>query len=192
MKRFVILIVVFLMVVVNIYSQTEERRRGFYIDMGFGFGGINYLGDTNDFVDTLKEDASIRMTLDLDMITIGWALTQNLYLVGTVAGAGDGFFDSSFNQSQINTYLFGIGTRFYPLKKYLQLGLDLGLSKGITLYNKKIYVTENGFGGKLSVGYDFDSTMTGFSSIVGGSFMYSLIENESILSYMAFIKIVFK
>jgi hypothetical protein len=134
------------------------------------------------------------MTIDLSMLTIGWALTQNVYLVGNIAGVGDGYFDSQMNQSQISIAMYGIGTRYYPLpsKKHLQLGLDLGASRMGILSNNRTYNSEFGFSARTSVGWDFDSTMTGFAAILGGGLMLNVIEGDTSLSYALFFKILFK
>ena len=84
-------------------QEWEERRRGVYIDLGLGFGGMSYLGgDTKATADRFNETADMRMAIDLQLLTIGWALTQNLYLVGTLPAVGDAYFDAEMNQSQIN------------------------------------------------------------------------------------------
>ena len=173
----------------------QERRRGFYIDSGIGFGGISYFGgDTKTIADGFKSTADTHMTIDLSMLTIGWALTQNVYLAGTMAGVGDGYVDSQYSPSQISIAMYGIGTRYYPLpsKKHLQLGLDLGTSRMVILYKNTLYSTDFGFSGRLSVGYDFDSTLTGFTGILGGALMANIIESEASLSYAIYFKLAFK
>ena len=175
--------------------SAQERDRGIYIDLGLGFGGISYFGgDTKTIADGFNRTADIHITMDLNMLTIGWALTQNVYLVGTIASIGDGYFDSQMNQNQISIAMYGVGTRYYPLpdKKHLQLGLDLGASRMEILYNKKTYISDFGFSIRSSAGWDFDSTMTGFAAILGGDLRLNVIENDTSLSYALFFKILFK
>ncbi|MDR1030131.1 MAG: hypothetical protein LBL76_04595, partial [Treponema sp.] len=116
-KVFVVGLVLFLVSCSFVFAQERaERRRGFYIDVGLGFGGISYFGgDTKTTADRFNETTNRHITIDMSLLTIGWALTQNVYLVGTMSGLGDGYFDSEMNQSQINIAMYGIGTRYYPL-----------------------------------------------------------------------------
>ncbi|MDR2757841.1 MAG: hypothetical protein LBB78_00505 [Spirochaetaceae bacterium] len=173
----------------------QERKRGFYVDIGLGFGGISYFGgNTKTIADSFNKTANIHMTLDLSLLTIGWALTQNVYLVGTIAGVGDGYFDSQMNQSQLSIAMYGIGAKYYPLpsKKYLQLGLDLGVSTLGILQNNKTSTSDPGFSTRFSAAYDFDSTMTGFTGMPGGALMMNIIGNDVSLSYTLFFKLAFK
>jgi hypothetical protein len=176
-------------------QEREERKRGFYIDIGLGFGGISYFGgNTKTIADGFNETANTHMTLDLNILTIGWALTQNVYLVGTMAGVGDGYFDSQMKQSQLSVAMYGIGVRYYPLpnKKYLQLGLDFGPSLMGIVDNNETSYSDLGFSARFSAAYDFDSTMTGFTGIPGGALMMNIIESDVSLSYTIFFKLAFK
>jgi hypothetical protein len=176
-------------------QEREERKRGFYIDIGLGFGGISYFGgNTKTIADGFNETANMHMTLDISILTIGWALTQNVYLVGTMAGVGDGYFDSQMNQSQLTVAMYGIGARYYPLpsKKHLQLGLDFGAGRVGILDNTELSNSDLGFSTRLSAAYDFDSTMTGFTGMPGGALMLNMIENDVSLSYAIFFKLAFK
>ncbi|MDR1216587.1 MAG: hypothetical protein LBK25_07895 [Treponema sp.] len=181
-------------------QEREERRRGFYMDVGLGFGGASYFnGDTKAITDHFKETTDTRVTADFQFLTIGWALMQDLYLVGTISGIGDIYVDTQNNMiPMIAIETYGIGARYYPLpsKKYLQLGLDLGLSQMSILYDQNNqYITENsdvGFSGKLSAACDFDTTMTGFTALLGGALTMNIIENDTSLSYALFFKVAFK
>jgi hypothetical protein len=175
--------------------SAQERDRGIYIDLGFGFGGISYFDDdTKAMVDFFNSTADKHITMDFSILTIGWALTQNVYLVGNIAGIGDAYFDSQMNQSQISITMYGIGTRYYPLpsKKNLQLGLDLGASRMTVLRNKTRDNSDFGFSARTSVGWDFDSSMTGLALILGGDLMLNVIESDASLSYALFVKLLFK
>jgi hypothetical protein len=197
MKRsFLLGFLLFLVSASLVFAQErEERKRGFYIDIGLGFGGISYFGgNTKTIADGFNETANIHMTLDLSILTIGWALTQNVYLVGTMAGVGDGYFDSQMKQSQLTVAMYGIGARYYPLpsKKHLQIGLDFGASRVGILDNTELSYSDFGFTTRLSAAYDFDSTMTGFTGMPGGALMMNIIENDVSLSYTIFFKLAFK
>jgi hypothetical protein len=182
--------------------SAQERARGLYIDVGFGFGGIRYLGgDIKTIVDGFNKSADTQFTLDLTMLTIGGALRDTVYLVGTIAGVGDAYFDSEDNHNQITTAMYGLGIRYYPLpsKKHLQLGLGLGASGIQTTYDRKSDAPDTsedtsdiGFSERVSIGWDFDSTMTGLTAMIGGNVMLNIIEGETSVSYALFLKILFK
>jgi hypothetical protein len=176
-------------------QEREERKRGFYIDIGLGFGGVSYFGgDTKTIADGFDETATTHITLDMSFLTIGWALTQNVYLVGTVVGVGDAYFDSLMNQCQLSVFMYGIGARYYPLpsKKHLQLGLDVGASRVSILENTATSLSDLGFSARLSAAYDIDSSMTGFTGMPGGALMMNIIEGDVSLSYTIFFKLAFK
>ncbi|MDR0707193.1 MAG: hypothetical protein LBF60_04870 [Treponema sp.] len=196
MKRLFLFGLVFLSSFSLVYAQErEERRRGLYVDVGLGFGGVSYFGGgAKATADGFKETAEMRMTIDIQLLTIGWALMQNMYLVGTIPAVGDAYFDADMNQSQISVAMYGIGARYYPLpsKKYLQLGLDAGLSARSILSNNKEGDPGYGFSGRLSAAYDFDSTMTGITALLGGALMMNALEGDASLSYALFFKLAFK
>jgi hypothetical protein len=178
--------------------SAQERSRGLYIDLGFGLGGIHYLGgNTKKIAEDFNRTAEKHFTLDLSMLTIGGALQDNLYLVGTIAGVGDGYVDAQSNQSQITIAQYGIGLRYYPLpsKTHLQLGLDVSSSVMQITYDVKTnnsVMSDDGLSGKFSAGWDFDSTMTGLAAIAGGDVMFNIIEGETSVSYALFLKLVLK
>lgn len=196
-KQLVIIAVAFFACASFVCAQERaERRRGFYIDTGLGFGSIGYFnGDVKKRANEFNEAAKMgRITLDISLLTIGWALTQDMYLVGSIGGIGDGYFDSQMNQSQITVETYGIGTRYYPLpgKKYLQLGLDLGIGSISVAHRNATADSNFGFSGRLSAAYDFDSSMTGFTGLAGGALLLNAIENSASLGYTAFFKLAFK
>jgi hypothetical protein len=188
MKKWLFCIALFAFMAPQAFSQ----ERGFYIDAGLGFGGISYSGALGKFVDSVNKAADTRVTLDLDILTIGWAATENLYIVGTADRVADGFSDSDGNQFQIDILMFGIGTRYYPFERFLQLGLDLGVD---ILYMPAVPVpaiSDPGFGAKLFAGFDFDPSPTGFTGILGGSLILNIIGGEPILAYMVSFKLAYK
>jgi hypothetical protein len=180
-------------------DPAQERARGIYIDFGLGLGGIRYLGgDTQKIADGFNHTAKTRATVDLSMLTIGGALKDNLYLVGSIAGIGDGYFDEKMNQSQITIAMLGLGARYYPLasKKNLQLGFDLCASASQITYgeqtNKADVMSSVGFSQRASIAWDFDSTLTGLAVLAGGNVTLSTIEGDSSIAYTLFLKLVFK
>jgi hypothetical protein len=177
-------------------SSRPTVRRTFYIDIGLGLGGVSYFGDTGKFVDTVSNTAKSHITLDMSLLTMGWAVTQNLYIVGTINGFWDSFFGSYNNQSRVTVTMYGLGTRYYPFGRFLQLGLDVGASQMRKSYEDDFVEFEDdsdfGFGAKVSAGFDFDPSPTGFTGILGGSLMLNVIENEPVLAYMVTFKLAYK
>jgi hypothetical protein len=198
-ERMKVVLCLFACMVVLPVVSAEERARGIYIDLGLGLGSIRYLGgNTKAIADDFNRTAETRTTFDMSMLTIGGTLRDNLYLVGSVAGVGDGYFDAKMNQNQITIAMFGLGVRYYPMasKKHLQLGLDLGASVTQITYseqmNKADVMSSVGFSERASIGWDFDSTLTGLALMVGGDVMLNVIEGDASVSYALFVKFVFK
>jgi hypothetical protein len=197
MKCKLLMAVVFLGIIsLPVFSQTNERYRGFYMDMGLGFGGVGYGEEIDNLLEWADDNGVDRMTISLDF-SIGGAVSQNLYVVGSIAGFADGLQKSS-NYMQLTTMLLGLGVRFYPLSsmKHLQLGADVGLGEigfSSNVAGVEVEVTSDpGFGIKLSAAYDFDSTMTGLALLLGGEVLLDFIEGETIAGYSIFAKFVIK
>jgi hypothetical protein len=201
-SRTKIVLSLFIFAAVSSGVSAQERTRGIYIDLGLGFGGIHYFGgDTKTKADDFNRGDGTHITVDMDFLTIGGALRDNLYLVGTVAGVGDGYSHAKTNQNEttvstdaIAISMYGLGLRWYPLqsKKHLQLGYDLGISAMLAQTDESEDMSETGFSQRVSVGWDFDSTMTGFAAILGGGAMFNIIEGDFSVSYALFAKLAFK
>jgi hypothetical protein len=92
--------------------------------------------------------------------------------------------------------MYSLGARYYPLpsKKYLQLGLDVGLSRMVTTYYMQDIPdgSDGGLSGRLSAAFDFDTTMTGLTVLLGGSLTMNIIENDTSLAYALFLRLAFK
>jgi hypothetical protein len=58
--------------------------------------------------------------------------------------------------------------------------------------NKPDDMSDTGFSQRVSIGWDFDSTMTGLAVMAGGDVMLNIIEGETSVSYALFLKLVFK
>ncbi|MDR1216590.1 MAG: hypothetical protein LBK25_07910 [Treponema sp.] len=199
MKRlFLVGLVLFFGSSALVFAQEQtERRRGLYLDVGLGLGGVSYFnGDTKAKADYFNNIAKSRETTDSFLLAIGWALTQDVYLVWAMSTVDDDYADAQLHRSQITINLWGVGARYYPLpsKKYLQLGLDVGLSRMVTTYYMQDIPdsSDGGLSGRLSVACDFDTTMTGLTVLLGGSLMMNIIENDTSLAYALFFKLAFK
>ncbi len=63
-----------------------DEKRGFYIDTGLGFGRVSYDDTLDDLLDAYDDNGARRITLSLDL-TVGGAVRQDLYVVGSVTGS---------------------------------------------------------------------------------------------------------
>jgi hypothetical protein len=155
-KKRVLLAVLALTLGATVFAQTNERKRGFYLDIGIynGIGGM---------VSPMYEGVLLSiMPIDL---CIGWALRQNLYLVAdgsvlvgvarnggdmTVAIISNGEIHKlppTYPPSKIKTYedeidtdsfFGGLDVKLYPLpsQKYLQLGASFGYCSASLRYTQ--------------------------------------------------------
>jgi hypothetical protein len=189
-----VVVAILLAIGTEAFSQSSERNRGFYIDAGLGIGGFSYSSELNDAIKMADNAGAEHVTVALDA-SIGWALMQKLYLVGSITGFGDRIANGS-EYVQINSYLFGPGIKWYPLSsgKYLQVGADIGLASATLLSSMQGYnvASEPGLGFKISAAYDIDWTMTGLTALFGGELLMNFIEGEAFTGYAIFTKLAFK
>ena len=197
-KKLIIFLLLLAVLCSSVFSQSSERRRGFYLDTGIGFGRVSYNNEVDEMLKQTKELGYDRMTLSIDF-ALGWAVLQNFYVVGSIAGFGDAFMKPDFSDHvQLNTYIYGAGVRFYPLPsmKHLQLGADLGIGRMVLVRSVPGLMTfggsEWGFAAKLSVAFDFDRTMTGPALLLGGDVQVNRVEGDTIAGFSIFAKFVFK
>lgn len=125
-----------------------------------GSGSVSYGDDLDNVLELLDSLGADRTTLYLDL-GIGYALTANLYAAGSISAFGDRF-EYKTEMMQLNTYLYGLGVKYYP------------------------------FGTQFSVAYDFDSTDTGPAVILGLTVLSDLFEDETVTGTGLFAKFVFK
>jgi hypothetical protein len=194
---------VLILTVLGTASAFAGDGGGIYFDTGFGFGGGGYGKELSEALDNIRAQVNPREFVFYYDIALGYAvLPQTLFVTGTAGGYSHRLTDTNQDYIQINNYLFGAGVRYYPFKRGLQLGLDLGLAKenehwsvsgqGIPDYN-----SGPGLGAKASVSYDFDTVIGGPSLLVGANFMYSYIRysedtNVGITKFALFTKFVYK
>jgi hypothetical protein len=175
------------------------QERKFYFDIGIGSGFINYGKELNAAISDAEDAGLERMLVFVDM-ALGIAVTDNLFIVESSTGFGDTL---SVNEEifadyfRLSTYLFGLGVKFYPLPQAtrLQIGADAGLAWQLvtsTIDDYTIGRSPFGFGGSLSVSYDFDSDLTGPAFLIGAKFMAVSIENEPVTGFALFAKFAFK
>jgi hypothetical protein len=195
MKNKTPIIGLFLSLVLGTSLAQGEERRGFYLDAGIGIGSVSYGDELDDILDEADDNGLDRITAGLT-ISIGGAVLQNLYLVGTITGLGDRLYDGS-DYLQLNTYLYGVGVRYYPLRsrKHLQIGADVGIGKVALQTSEPGYddqYSDNGTAVKLSVAWDFDSTLRGPHVLVGAEVLSASIDHENVTGAALFVKFVLK
>jgi hypothetical protein len=153
MKRlFSVGLVLFLVSTSFVFSQEQrERKRGFYIDIGFGLGGISYFGgDTKIIADRFNETADTHITIDLSLLTIGWALTKNVYLVGTRVGGSmkfyapsrDYFGNSGLYPNKSGSFNGAIQAAFQPID-FFAIQTELLFSKDHTSFSETGYIQDS-------------------------------------------------
>lgn len=175
-------------------AGAAEDRRGFYLDVGLGAGNVKYGEQVDDALDLLEDNDFDRTTLSLDL-TMGGAVLQNLYVVGSISGFADRFDDGD-EDLQLNTYLFGVGVRYYPLasRKHLQLGLDAGLAKMVvqSSVDNDDFTSDTGSGFKVSLAWDFDSTLRGPHFLLGVQYTNASIDDVDFSGGSLFARFIFK
>jgi hypothetical protein len=200
MKRLQILAGTCCAVLLATTAVHADEKRGFYFDVGFGLGGTSYGDDVDKVLDDLDDeiDGIDHIVLSLDL-AMGGAVRPNLYLVGSVSGFADRYYNSDDMDEylQLNTYLFGAGVRYYPLpsQKHLLLGADLGLARMRVRTSEAGYgevTSDDGFGFKLLAAYDIDWTLRGPTLQVGAQLMSASIEDVNFRGFAVFAKFAFK
>ncbi len=170
-----------------------ERERGFYFDAGLGSGSVSYGDDLDNALELLDGLGADRTTIYLDL-GIGYALTPNLYATGSISAFGDRF-EYKTEMMQLNTYLYGLGVKYYPFGKGLQLGASAGAGVMILSSSEPEFDgadSERTYGTQFSVAYDFDSTDTGPAVILGLTVLSDFFEDETVTGTGLFAKFVFK
>ena len=172
---------------------SAAEKRGIYLDFGLGAAAVSYGNDVDDSLDLLEDNGFDRTTLSLDL-SVGWAVRPNLFLVGSISGFADRLDDGD-DDLQLNTYLTGVGVRYYPLSsmKHLQLGADVGIAN-MVLQSSEVddETSDAGAGLKLSVAWDFDSTLKGPALLLGLQFMTASIEHETVTGGSLFARFLLK
>ena len=114
-------------------------------------------------------------------LDLGWAISQTTYLVAGIEGFGDGFFAGSNSLDQLNSYLYSVGLRYYPMVTGLVLGLDIGASRLVVTSNATAVGStpwSTGVGTRLA--WDFGGEPTGFTVEIGVRALYLLVSDPLI------------
>ena len=193
MKKILLIIGTTVCLLVSTAYAENTKTRGIYFEIGLGVNKISYSEEVDDAIELLDGLGADRTTIFLDM-GLGYAIGQKTYIVGSISGIGDRL---SYDQDylQLNTYLFGIGIRYYPFYKGLQLGADVGIGKMVMSSSDETIdntTSDNGFGSKLTIAYDFDSTLTGPATLIGGALLIDTINNNTITSGSIYLNFIIK
>jgi hypothetical protein len=175
------------------------QERNLYFDLGVGSGFIRYGGELDALASDM-EDSGIERSLAVADMSIGKAIADNLYIdISSIAFSDRFKGESDIFADHVDWYtvLYGVGVKYYPLPSalHLQLGADAGLVWMMftsTMSDFQIGRSPFGFGGRISVSYDFDSDMTGPAFLLGAQLMANIIENKLGTGFSIFAKFAYK
>lgn len=174
---------ILLLFILMTFSVLTFAREGgnLLIQLGLGGSAISYGDDLDENIDTAVNDYDAeRATVCLDLL-LGYAFLDYTYLTLSLSGTGDRLQSTANNSNsvQFNTYLVSLGVRHFPFKTGLFIGGDIGMSsmvvqvEGDSYYgNSSSRTHDEGFGGSIKLGYDFDSNYKGPSLSLTGAVNY--------------------
>ncbi len=119
MKK-VLLVVILVLSTTMLFSEESIEERGFYFGIGGGIASVVYPEPFNSVVEAIEASGVDRITIEIDL-SIGGAISDKNYLLGSISGYGDRL-DDGISYFQLNTYLYAIGIRYYPFTTGLVLG----------------------------------------------------------------------
>ncbi len=169
-------------------QEQQVDRRGFLFELGAGPASIYYGPDVESLV-----TGSGLQRLDLALhLAVGYAIVQNLYVIGIAQGAATRFYDY-FDYLQLNSYLFGGGVRVYPFHTGLVLGLDAGAGRMVAQSSVGVGGTAPaGWATALSAAYDFNRRATGFGFQAGVRVFHVSLPTSAATAASAFVSIAWK
>lgn len=173
-------------------AQDEGGHRSFMIQFGVGWAFVSY---GNDMDSALSYGTSIGLDrIDFGLnLALGGAVTQDLYFIALADWLATRLSDSYGNYMQLNTIMYGIGLRAYPFHTGLVLGLDGGIATLGLETNVGVGATSpNGWGGAVSLAYDFNRRATGLSLILGAKYHYFSIDQGQISALTLFVDLAWK
>jgi len=190
MKK-LLLVIVFGLLTTLLFSQEKIEKRGFYFGIGGGAASVVYPEPLNSDLETIEDSGVDRMTIEMDL-SVGGAVSDKSYLVGSVSVYGDRLEDSTY-YIQFNTVLYAIGIRYYPFTTGLVLGGDVGSTRMvIQSQGSSDAESDYGFGYDILIAYDFDRTNTGFTFQLGLKVGGYDIEGDSVGAASIFGNLIWK
>ncbi len=174
-----------------LFSEENIEERGFYFGIGVGPAIIEYPEPLNSDLELLDALGYDRMTMYIN-ISIGGAISDKSYLLGSVSGTSDSLV-YGIDEFTIMSHLFALGFRYYPFTTGLVLGADIGTAS-MTFQATGIpdIESDSGFGYNILLAHDFDRTKTGFAFQLGLAFAGYDIEDELVLVGSLFGQLVWK
>ncbi len=177
----------------GLFAQTNGPERGVMFQIGAGTAQIEWpqeLKEMMDYAEAQPEIDRVKVHLNLGL---GAAMSEDLYLLGSLQGYGDRLEDSYGDYVQINAYLFALGLRWYPFVTGLVLGGDIGAARLVAMGTGVSSVTTDwGRGLGFTAGYDFGGRRTGVSLILGLRIDGIRVEGESVGTAALFLNLAFK
>lgn len=148
-------------------SEAGADDRYFTIGLSLAYANPTYNEPLESGFNELEKTPGInRRTMSLGL-ELGFAITQDLYLMGGIEGMGDRL-DDSYDYEQLNTYLYFLGIKGYPFHTGLILEGRIGTSRAVVQSSNSFSETSStGMGYGATVGYDFDRNSTGLSFETG-------------------------
>lgn len=177
--------ILFLIVFISCSFLVFSREGGnLLLQAGIGGSTISYGDELDDNINNaVNEYDAERISVYLDLL-LGYALADYTYLTFSINGTGDRLESSySSNSIQFNTYLFSLGFRHFPFKTGLFFGGDIGMAsmviQGSNSYSTGSLTThDEGFGGAIKLGYDFDTNYKGPSLSLTGAINYLNLKGD--------------
>lgn len=172
-------------------AQSSGRQRGFMFEVGAGPAYISY-GSSVDAALAAAEASGFNRAMVYVNIDLGYAFSDNLYLVAGFDGVGDRFYQGSYYM-QFNSYLYHLGLRLYPFETGLVLGIDGGAS-ALLIQSNVGYggSTPYGWGAAATVAYDFARRPTGFGIEIGAKLDYLSIESSPFTAASLYLDLLWK
>ena len=167
----------------HLYSQSLYK--GYIFEIGGSYSWVSYTDEIDDMMYLVNDK---RTTFAVEG-SFGSELFRKFYIVGSGSCLFDLFRHSNSSLNIIIPFI-GFGVRYYPFNKFLQLGLDNGLTWidfKSNINNIKTSDRSFGYGLKASIAIDFNiDLMPGFNYTI------SFIDSEIPHNWGIFIKIINK
>ena len=193
MRNLVTIVLLFGFAGGGLFAQSDSAERGVMFQIGLGTAQIEWPQELKEMMDYVEAQPGIdRVKVHLNL-GLGAAVSENLYLLGSLQGYGDRLEDSYGDYVQINAYLFGLGFRWYPFVTGLVLGGDIGADRLVAMGSGvESSASEWGKGLGFTAGYDFGGRPSGVSLILGLRVDGMSVEDESVGTAALFLNLAFK
>ena len=164
--------------------SAQEERRSLLFEIGAGLGFPGYPVEAEAVLSGLDDRPGVeRFRVAVD-VSVGFALSQNTFLMAGMDGTGDRLMDDS-DYMQVNLYLYSLGLRYYPRTTGFYFEGNLGTTAClIQLSDLESRVSDFGFGYGAALGYDFNDSPRGFGLSLEARFNGLEIEGDAASALM--------